>query len=66
MVHKYDEDRIRDVKEDIDTLLVFVSTLATVLRSIIRLRYNALGWSFFCCVDDFCGRDIYEIGTGFR
>ena len=26
MYHKYDEDRIRDAKEDIDTLLVFVST----------------------------------------
>lgn len=24
MYHKYDEDRIRDAKEDIDTLLVFV------------------------------------------
>ena len=25
MYHKFDEDRIRDSKEDIDTLLVFVS-----------------------------------------
>ena len=24
MYHKYDEDKIRDAKEDIDTLLVFV------------------------------------------
>ena len=27
MYRKYDEDRIRDAKEDIDTLLVFVSDL---------------------------------------
>ena len=27
MCRKYDEDRIRDAKEDIDTLLVFVSDL---------------------------------------
>ena len=27
MVYKYDEERIRDVKEDIDSLLVFVSSI---------------------------------------
>ena len=31
MYHKYDEDKIRDAKEDIDTLLVFVR--ATIFRS---------------------------------
>ena len=30
MYHKYDEERIKDAKEDIDTLLVFVRAIMTL------------------------------------
>ncbi|KAK7691028.1 hypothetical protein QCA50_006131 [Cerrena zonata] len=42
MVHKYDEDRIRDVKEDIDTLLVFAGLFSAVLTAFLIETYTTL------------------------
>ncbi|KAK7677502.1 hypothetical protein QCA50_019508 [Cerrena zonata] len=40
--HKYDEDRIRDTKEDIDTLLVFAGLFSAVLSAFIIETYPNL------------------------
>ena len=45
MYYKYDEDKIRDAKEDIDTLLVFVRTSVVPLyplfdMPLLRLVYS--------------------------
>lgn len=62
MVHKYDEDRIKDVKEDIDTLLVFVSRfIPTPCCVLHRLTYRFLGGSLLRRFDRFPGRDLYNI-----
>ncbi|KAK7677500.1 hypothetical protein QCA50_019506 [Cerrena zonata] len=42
MYHKYDEDRIKDVKEDIDTLLVFAGLFSAVLSAFVIETYQNL------------------------
>ncbi|CAL1716593.1 unnamed protein product [Somion occarium] len=42
MVRKYDEDKIKDVKEDIDTLLVFAGLFSAVLTAFVIESYTTL------------------------
>ena len=46
-VREYDQDNVKRGKGDVDTLLVFVSTRATILfnRSVPNFYYTYTGWS---------------------
>ena len=45
MYYKYDEDKIRDAKEDIDTLLVFVRTRVLPLYPLFDMPHLRLVYS---------------------
>lgn len=43
-VREFDEEKVKDTKEDIDTLLVFVSSLPGCFFCTKGLRYLGIGW----------------------
>lgn len=49
MYHKYDEDRIRDAKEDIDTLLVFVRITPPIHVYFLSTLWVSIGWIILGC-----------------
>ena len=53
LYHKYDEDRIRDAKEDIDSLLVFVCILRIYSAQYVS-DYISTGWFILSSPVDFC------------
>ena len=58
MYYKYDEDKIRDAKEDIDTLLVFVRI--SYSRFILCLICLSLGWFILSSPFCICHRDVLQ------
>lgn len=59
-VREFDQEEVKQGKEDVDTLLVFVSTCAVTLfvRSVSNLHYTHIGWSLLRCSCLFPGRSL--------
>ena len=60
IVHQYSDDKVKRWKEEIDTLLVFVSipscyapvtNTTTALSHMLTPRLGSTGWSVFCGAD---------------
>lgn len=65
LFHKYDQVRIQDVKEDIDTLLVFVGI--TSFHSFQKVsEYIMTDWSFLCRIIGICRCGIHCFTTTTR
>ena len=60
-LRRYDEDLVKDLKEDIDTLLVFVS-IWFFLQVASHMQH--IGWSVLRCSECVCGAIIHIITRG--
>ena len=57
-VREFDEEKVQDCKEDMDTLLVFVS-LPPFMFILAALMYLFVGWSLFSSIISVLDRCVF-------